>query len=965
MTIELAAPRGQEGIVQSRPEVAPTKLRPPRLPSDRIARPELISRLLASLERELTLVSAPAGFGKTTLLCGWLATLDRPAAWLSLDALDSDLTSFVRGLVAALQTIAPEFGRSTLSLWQLPELPPVAFVAATMAKELANLTPGSVLVLDDYHAIRDPAVHELLAALLARLPAQLHLVLATREDPPIGISLLRARQQLVEVRAPSLRFSGEETHAFLERAVGANIPAESAALVADRTEGWGVGLRLAALALREQPDPVGWARAFQVGSHRYVREFLLDEVLTPYPPEVLGLLQCASIAERFCAPLCAALGGGNGSAATCQRILQRLEHANCFLVALDDESRWYRLHHLFQEALQSRLRAEHDPAAVAALHQRAQAWFAEQGLMEEAIRHAIAAGDAPGAAALVEARVQAALSAEEWTTVERWLALLPASETERRPHLLLARAWVLYFRHGMADLPALLDRADAALARAGEGADLEALRGEIDALRSAVQVWSGAPRAAREPADRARGRLPAGYEFARGIAGCFYVIALQQCGQGAEALRLVEAECMGPGEGEPVVAARLLLGAATCYFAAADLSGLERCLRRTLALAESHRFDVARAWAHYGLGRVCYERDDLLAAEEHYAAAVALRHRANHFTVWQSLIGLALTHQALGDPARASETVRSLAELVAAAEDLPAQRLMQSVVTRLALRRGDHGTVARWLRTTDGPGALAPGHSIEAVGVTHAQALLAVGSKEAAREATRELTALAEQSAAWHDHWRGVEIRALQALAHQAQGEREQALATLAEAVTAGEPGGLVRTFVDLGPPLADLLATLAHQQGSTPYLARLLGAVAVNSPAAIPPLTELRGCTASAELVRGPVSAPPPPAFEEPQSPLTWREIEVLQLLAQRQSNKEIAQALHITADTVKKHASNIYQKLQVGGRREAVARAATLGLLGDARQPDPTVLVPIASPTRASSLHDVPSPGQAQGGR
>src|SRR5215475_4979749 len=401
-----------------------------------VPRPRLLARLAQGVDRGLTVVCTPAGFGKTTLLGDWARRSRRPAAWLSLDAGDNDPARFWRYVAAALGRARPGIDAPVVALLRGPLRPPLEAVATAVINELTTV-PGKgevVLVLDDYHLIEAPPVHESVAFLLDRLPPGLRVVLSSRADPPLPLARLRARGQLAELRAADLRFTVAETAAFLREVTGLDLPAASVAALQDRTEGWAAGVQLAALSLRRHPDPVRFIETF-AGRNRYVLDYLTGEVLAGQPEQVLRFLLETSVLERLCGPLCDAVTGRTGS----QQMLEELDRANLFVVPLDEERRWWRYHHLFADLLRARLERER-PAALPGLHHAAAAWHEKNGFADEAVRHAAAAGETGWAAQLVELHVETLLRRSEGATLERWLAVLPAESVRARPRLCLAQA---------------------------------------------------------------------------------------------------------------------------------------------------------------------------------------------------------------------------------------------------------------------------------------------------------------------------------------------------------------------------------------------------------------------------------------------------------------------------------------------------------------------------------------------
>jgi LuxR family maltose regulon positive regulatory protein len=425
------------------PTVIRTKLHRPPITGDLVERRHLIQQLNRGLDRKLTLISAAAGFGKTTLVSSWVQDNPRPVAWLSLDTNDNDLLVFLNYLVAAINTIFPKACPQTQTLWQAIQLPPLDYIAATLVNELTDLPEDFILVLDDYQVVRDHSIHQFLTRLIEHLPSQMHLVIACRTDPPIPLARLRVQQHMTEVRASQLSFSQGEVQAYLEQVLEEKVSTETTALLQEKTEGWIAGLRMAVLSIRSTDDVAAFVNIFK-GVHHNVMDFLMDEVLSRQSQSVQGFLLQTSLLDRFCMPLCETVT--DYSLDESQEILAEMERQNLFLIPLDFERGWYRYHHLFQDLLRHRLQQQLGQQEVAALHRRAGAWYGGQGLITEALQHFLTAGAFTEAARLVEENRHDALNREDWAMLERWLNMLPRETIQGRPALLLARAWVLDFR---------------------------------------------------------------------------------------------------------------------------------------------------------------------------------------------------------------------------------------------------------------------------------------------------------------------------------------------------------------------------------------------------------------------------------------------------------------------------------------------------------------------------------------
>src|SRR5215831_8755966 len=427
-----------------------------------VPRPRLLARLAQGVDRGLTVVCTPAGFGKTTLLGDWARRSRRPAAWLSLDAGDNDPARFWRYLAAALERARPGTCAPLAALLRGPQQPPLEAVVTALINELMAGEREVTLLLDDYHLIEAPPVHDSVTFLLDRLPPGLRLVLASRADPPLPLARLRARGQLAELRAADLRFTLEETAAFLREATGRDLPTLLVATLQDLTEGWAAGVQLAALSLQGHSDPAGFVATF-AGSNRYVLDYLTEEVLARQPEDVVRFLMETSVLDRLCGPLCDAVTGRTGS----QARLEALERANLFLVPLDDERRWWRYHHLFAGLLRTRLASE-QPGRVPELHRRAAAWHEEHGSADEAVQQALAAGEADWAARLVERHVEGLLRRSEGATVRRWLSALPAASVRARARLCLAQTITAVVGGQLEAVEPLLADAERAFAATGD-----------------------------------------------------------------------------------------------------------------------------------------------------------------------------------------------------------------------------------------------------------------------------------------------------------------------------------------------------------------------------------------------------------------------------------------------------------------------------------------------------------------
>ena len=541
-------------------------------------REQLFKRLDAGLSRNLTLVSAPAGFGKTTLLATWLRERRHAAAWVSLDGSDNDASSFLNDVTAAINVQFSDVCRDLRTMLQMTDTMPPDLLASLLSNELGDLPDDLVLVLDDYHVVEDPGVHAVINELVSRPPRHLHVVIAARFDPPLPLARLRGGGQIVELRARDLRFDDNETAEFLTRAFGRHLDPAAVSSLHARTEGWVAGLHLAALSLADEPEPAAFAMSFN-DDNRQIADFLMDEVLTRLPRPVYDFLLTTSIVERMTGPLCDALleSGGGGQEMAGSAILNWADRAGLFITALDDNGGWYRYHHLFRQLLRQELRGHLDPEAVLALHRRAGDWFASHGLLAEALEHLLAAGDPEAAAQMVEERVHPMLNREAWPELGRLLDALPEA-VRQRPGLVVARAWLLHFTGQGARIPALLASSEELL-RGEHGRASTDVLADADVLLALSRALDGNAVEGLEHARKSLARMPAEHAFARGFAEFFLAVHLRFVGRGSDAVAMLNRALMECLDRKSARTGRVLLGLIWGELAGGNLHAVERLAR--------------------------------------------------------------------------------------------------------------------------------------------------------------------------------------------------------------------------------------------------------------------------------------------------------------------------------------------------------------------------------------------------
>jgi len=905
-----------------------TKLNRPLLPVDFIPRERLLERLERGRSRPLTLVSSPAGYGKSTLVSSWLDRCDCPGAWVSLDTRDNDLHLFLSSFLTSIQTLFPGTGNRVQRLLSAPGLPPTQVLAHILANELERMEQDFILVLDDFHVIHEKTVSALIGDLLRHPPRPLHLVLVSRKDPFLPIPSLRATDQVTEVRTHDLRFTDPEVHAFLKSALGDQVQESTGSALAEKMEGWVTGLRLAVLATRGH-DNAEQVLSELAGSTRYVMDYLVFEVLENQSPAVRRLLLRSSILDRFCPSLCDTLCSSDGKTGPDeidgQGFIAGLQRDNIFLIPLDLENHWFRFHHLFQDFLKHRLRRNYTPEEIATLHSRASKWFQDRGLIDEAITHALDAGDSLAAVKIIERNRHVILDAEQWHVLRRWLDRLPPETRQGRPDLLIGQAWILLQMAQVAEIIPILEGVEAIVDEAS--AD-PVLLSEINLFRGILCYFQDNGERSLAFFTKAAEQFPRGSFLAlKSTVEYWLHLALHRVGQKKTAIRSLHEKILGLDAQEGMMLSRLTFSLG--YIHMLDNECLH-AFQEGLHLREisrSNRLLFAGTWGMYVQGNASFQMFDLDAASHYFSQVVENRYIANPRTATDAMTGLAITRQLMREPDEADK-IMQLAQAYAEWTKYPEHlEIVRSCRARLALLRGDIGSASHWqetLRKT--PGTPMMLFFLEIPVVTECRVLIAIGSEDSLKIAMERLEDIRKNAKVWHNTCQMMEVLVLQALASHRLGQSEASLETLEQAVALAMPGNSIRSFVEPGLPMVDLLQKLAQKNVAVNFIKKVM--TALNRYEAGSSDSQLSGL--SRHRPKGVGSAPRPPAV--PPSPLadslSNRELDVLELLTHRLRNKEIAEKLFISPETVRTHLRNIYPKLKVTSRRQATARAVDLGL-------------------------------------
>ena len=911
-----------------------------------ILRPRLLRLLMKSLECPLTLVSAPAGFGKTTLLSNWVHSLPPErarVAWVSLDEADNEPVLFWRYVLTALDRALPGLCAELIAYLHAQQAPPLRSVLQALLNRLAKQSEQFILILNDYHLITEPTIHTTLTYLLEHLPPQLRLILATRADPPLPLSLLRARGHLLELRTDELRCQSDEAATFLKQTVSIPLPEDVVERVASQTEGWLAGLHLVALSLqgRSSASPLLEEVEEVSGSQHYIFDYLIEEVFGRQSASVQKFLLSTSALTQFSAPLCDAILEQSGS----QQMLEQLEHANLFLVSLDGQRHWYRYHALFAEALRHRLE-QTQPTLVPSLHSRASQWYAQAGRLQEAISHAITAQRWPWAADLIEQVYPRIWGNSEHAILRSRLEQLPLDVVRSRPRLCLAYAKTVFMGASYTTIERWLDDAETALrdtfpasakGTAEEGVQLpstqgerENLLGEIAAQRAIITgYWLGQGHVTLTFCQQALAHLSEENLLARAEVAYAESLAYHSSGDIVAAIQSIKlaaelAQAAGDTSSTIIYLCRiayslLLHGklhevvqvAKIATRLGATPAGLPHAMLcwayifHADALCEWNRLDEALELALQGV-RLSEQTETIVALYLGYT--ILMRISLARKEMEAARLAFRKAEEALAktySPFRrdAYLIVHWMQFWLASGEQERTRNWLQEIERQNSVQTAVHSPLAR-----------------EREGVARARMLLAQKKPAEALSLLQPLQERAKQQGRWSHV---IEMKVLQALAYHMRHEGHEASTILAQALQLGEPEGYIRIFVDEGPAMASLLSRLRDQerkQGPTPYLDTLLAAFSSvrATHSSLPPGSSQHTGSIGAQ-----------PLIE----PLSERELEVLQLLAQGDPNQEIADRLVITLDTVKRHVTHIFEKLGVHNRVQAVARARTLGLLSDER--------------------------------
>lgn len=894
-------------------DILKTKLHPPRAQGAVVQRLDLIESLNLGRTKKVTLVCAPAGYGKSLLVSEWLKDSQDLSAWFSLDEEDNDLRCFLKYLSAALQNILPEDHLKTEAMSEALELPAVPTLVANIIDDLERTPKPICLVLDDFQLIHSRTIHKLVDLLLKHLPEHLHLVLISRVVPPLALPGLRAQNKINEIQLEDLSFSPQEVKSFLENGLKQSVDLQMAEHWYEQTEGWVAGLQLALYAIQNKSKST-----FKPVDHPwnsdYVEQYLFSEVLAQQSPIERSLLEDISILDRFEPSLCdhvrSAFQSECSSVQAGRDMVNSLVARNLFVIPLDESQQWFRFHHLFKDLLLKELRKHRSPEMIALLHARASEWLEDNNYINEALDHKLKANDIDGAVQLVEKERNALLNQHQHHILSKWLALFTLETIDQRQELLMLQAWVYYFDGRYQLISPLLEKIESMTGELDENA---VLYGEISLLRGAIYYWCGEGKVSLDFIERSLTLIPQTLHFARGLAELYLSLAGLMAGEKTRVFKALY-EQLQYKDPHPLRRLRLQMGLIFGHLLAGELLDLLSLGRQYLQLLSDWNIPNLRAQAFYAMGRAHYQRNELDSAISYFLQADEIGYNLTQNVHTDVLAALAISYQAAGDHDNALHQLDRLLDYVSSHSDPNPLKIVDSCRAHIELIA--HG-VTQWRGLKDKSSKAEAGLPvwsnavlwIESPTITECRAFNASNRHEELILAEQKLRQLLDWCISHHNVEQQIELGALYAVVLQKLEQTDEANLTLENAVKLAETGGYIRPFLEMGPPMVEMLKQLSSNETCTDECNRLLA-------------------TFDDQHILSEHS------HGQAEQPIDWRQIlssreyEVLLCIVQRMHNQQIADALYVSKETVRYHLKNIYRKLEVSKRNDAVLKAKRLGL-------------------------------------
>ncbi len=933
-----------------------TKISVPQIPNNFVHRPRLTGKVKQGIQGPLTLLAAPAGFGKTNLLIEWTKEADLPVAWLTIDNQDNDINRFFCYFIGALQTLVPRLGEGALELIQFTGGSNPGVGLTLLINELSTLPKEIALVLDDFQVLENPAALQGVGFLLKYLPPILHLVIASRSEPDLNLAFLRAKGRVVELGADELSFTGEEVRQYFQQAIGLQLTPETVRALEERTDGWITSLQMAAISLKDQADPERLLAHLQ-GREHHLAGFLAEEVLDRQPEEIRQFLTRSSILETLSGPLCEAVVNLDAQPGYGAVLLDRLEHTNVFITALDEKHEWFRYHPLFADFLRQ-VEVEVNPGEIPALHKRAAMWLEGNGRLDEAFHHALASRDMEWAADMIRRNTSVMLNMGEVSALTRWIDRLPEEIIHKHPRLGIVYAWGLIATHQMDqarywldDIQRLLEKYEKQTGAAPihdepgtiiviDTTDLPYIRGGLAGCRSTLAILSGDLEQAAEFSQQAINHLQEENLYYRSFIALDDSLYFTLSGDTQKAIESLRATARIARQANN----QLAMIIASCELA--DMQALQGQLSKAwetyqraqyLALGPEGKPLPLAGLVDMGLGEILLERDFLEEASDYLERGCRVTQSTWYIGSLHGMVSLARLRQALGDISRAQSILVEATRMALSTESSEwDDAFVAATAVRLALQRDDLAAAEQWWHKggfpdLNTPIALEkyPYHVFEYLLLTQTRFLLVRGQETVnvgdLKQAAELLGALLLEAELFERVTSQIEILVLQAMAQSASGDKA-AGKTLLRALALGEPEGYRRVYLDEGWRLAELLRQCRFaQQESGSHLPSLLFIDSL-----LEAIQQGEGAKPANEQPIGQSTGRTIAYLEDGLSiALSAREMEVLSLIAEGKSNEEISSELYLALNTVKRHAYNVYAKLEVKKRTHAVSKARQLGLI------------------------------------
>lgn len=896
-----------------------TKLHQPTISNKHVHRIRLIQSLDSNRNLPLQLIIAPAGYGKTTLISCWLKHNDWPSIWLSIDKMDNDLHQFLRYLTHAIQKQFPDSLSKFNLLINLPKLPSNEVLTNNLINEIEDIGQDFIFVLDDFHLIKENLIHDLLSSILRYPPQNLHLIIIGRKPPFFPLHTLRVQEKCHEIHMIDLKFNEQETRKYLQRSFDKKIDMESLTYWTEKTEGWITALQLTVLAKNQQPTLITNFEEKHIDT-QYIMEYLFSEVVAQVDPKIYQFLLCTSISNRFCVPLCIAIcpteTGSMQNSCLSSNIIDYLKNENLFLIDLDGQNFWFRYHHLFQDLLYDRLRNEFSLEHRVSLHDKASRWFEKNNFIEDAIYHRIKARDPEGAAKILEKNQVYEQDNDRWRNVQRWLNLLPAEIKYHHPHLLLTQAWIYHDLFQLNKISEIINKMESL------GTEITfddtSIR-EMNFFKAILLYWEGKADASLKLLSSIKNSRSKMQHRFDGICEQYYCVASHFVGQGKTALESINNLLLTKPSLNDVILSRTLMARAFINMLSGHLTLVTQDAQSVMEISDNKA--RVKSWGNYLQASRAFFSNHLEIAISHFKSILDDRYNILTRVVIDAFSGLALCYQLMNRPDTAKEFVEQLIDFTLEINDPQFQILAHSLQARIAVAQDDLEPASLWLKefnqTSFNPDMFI---WIEVPTITQARVLITISSDESLEQACQLLETFIQTVEASHNTFQKIIVLPLLAITYSKQGHVNKSIEVTKEAVKLSRTGDWIQPFIESGSAMCELINNLMLQDETLTteelnYIKKILTAFIVKEP-----VTK----SETSSFADKSLSSTPSVSMD---NLLTNREIEILMLLKQRFSNKEIGEQLFISMETVKSHLKKIYTKFDVGDRKEAVNKADELG--------------------------------------